>query len=552
MMEESQESLFHHQNQQQYSVLYWIKRNNKVHKSKGVSKMDGILTIENAPSNLVSLDAADAANTLFFDDENDPSDNDDDEEEDDDEDDENKNAAGFKRNWKPSKKKRKWTKNPPSRHRFQKEAIPVNASTNKNHGSSTLYSAVLPNLVQQAFQSNHHQKSLSNHVILDLSKWQVQILSRLDSNVTNANSSTAPSSSSSSTTSSSTCGIGTSSSTSMVIGTTSLVHSLTSNGLLSNKIMKYPLHAPLAKRSVPLTQRHTMTTTIQSSNAAVRAIPFQDRKPPAQPQKKKDTSFPNDTTNDVLHDFLPDTNMSTATRKPVPLPSLNRNRLVSSRPPPSSSISISLAPNQGIQRKPHTLPSQNRFKPSTTSCVDIHPNDTITTKDDFFPGAIGTIPVPMSIKQILKPHQITGVAFLWNALTGACPKLQRELTHANDNTTNDDNNDTVITLNEKRGAILADEMGLGKTLMTITTIVSLHRRNRSERFIVICPSSLVSNWAQEFDKFLGKASQPHRVVIRKGGEEGLQKLKSFVQMKHTSEGALKCVCHNVILFVMNP
>jgi DNA repair and recombination protein RAD54 and RAD54-like protein len=107
-------------------------------------------------------------------------------------------------------------------------------------------------------------------------------------------------------------------------------------------------------------------------------------------------------------------------------------------------------------------------------------------------------------------------------------------------------------LNEKRGAILADEMGLGKTLMTITTIVSLHRRNRSERFIVICPSSLVSNWAQEFDKFLGKASQPHRVVIRKGGEEGLQKLKSFVQMKHTSEGALKCVCHNVILFVMNP
>lgn len=177
---------------------------------------------------------------------------------------------------------------------------------------------------------------------------------------------------------------------------------------------------------------------------------------------------------------------------------------MSSRPSPSSSLSLLSVSNQGIQRKPHTLPSQKRFKPSTTSCVDIHPNanDTITTKDDFFPGAIGTIPVPMSIKQILKPHQITGVAFLWNALTGACPKLQREITHANDdNTTNDDNNDNAITSNEKRGAILADEMGLGKTLMTITTIVSLHRRNRSERFIVICPSSLVSNWAQEFDKF---------------------------------------------------
>jgi len=129
--------------------------------------------------------------------------------------------------------------------------------------------------------------------------------------------------------------------------------------------------------------------------------PFQDRKPPAQPQKK-DTSFPkNDTTIDVLqHDFLPVTNISAATWKPVPLSSLNRNHLMTSRGASSSSISISSAPNQGIQRKPHTLPSQKRFEPST-SCVDIHPNsnDTIATKDDFFPGAIGTVPVPMSIKQ---------------------------------------------------------------------------------------------------------------------------------------------------------
>ena len=44
------------------------------------------------------------------------------------------------------------------------------------------------------------------------------------------------------------------------------------------------------------------------------------------------------------------------------------------------------------------------------------------------------------------------------------------------------------------------------------------------------------------------------MVIRKGGEEGLQKLKSFVQMKpHTSEGTLKLAFENVILFVMlNP
>ena len=52
----------------------------------------------------------------------------------------------------------------------------------------------------------------------------------------------------------------------------------------------------------------------------------------------------------------------------------------------------------------------------------------------------------------------------------------------------------------------------------------------------MCPSSLVSNWAKEFDKWVGKASQPKRTVIRKGGEQGLQLIRSFVPLKpHKSE-----------------
>eukprot|EP00985_Skeletonema_marinoi_P029259 scaffold27378_cov141-Skeletonema_marinoi.AAC.1 len=82
-----------------------------------------------------------------------------------------------------------------------------------------------------------------------------------------------------------------------------------------------------------------------------------------------------------------------------------------------------------------------------------------------------------------------------------------------------------------KGAVLADEMGLGKTLMTIATIFALHRRQRDRRFIVVCPSSLVSNWAKEFDKWIGKASQPKRVIVRNGNEEGLRKLRSFVPLK---------------------
>ena len=57
-----------------------------------------------------------------------------------------------------------------------------------------------------------------------------------------------------------------------------------------------------------------------------------------------------------------------------------------------------------------------------------------------------------------------------------------------------------------------------------------------QRFIVVCPSSLVNNWAKEFDKFVGKASQPKRIIIQ-GGKEGLQKIKSFIPVKpQKSEG----------------
>ena len=67
--------------------------------------------------------------------------------------------------------------------------------------------------------------------------------------------------------------------------------------------------------------------------------------------------------------------------------------------------------------------------------------------------------------------------------------------------------------------------------MTIATIYAYHRRQRDRRFIVVCPSSLVSNWAKEFDKWLGRASQPRRVVVRSGDEAGLSALRSFVPLK---------------------
>lgn len=67
------------------------------------------------------------------------------------------------------------------------------------------------------------------------------------------------------------------------------------------------------------------------------------------------------------------------------------------------------------------------------------------------------------------------------------------------------------------GGILADDMGLGKTLQMIALLES-----QSDSFsIVVCPSSLVLNWIDEFQKFaptrkvkavMGNASERHAII----------------------------------------
>jgi SNF2-related domain/Helicase conserved C-terminal domain len=48
----------------------------------------------------------------------------------------------------------------------------------------------------------------------------------------------------------------------------------------------------------------------------------------------------------------------------------------------------------------------------------------------------------------------------------------------------------------------------------------------SQHFIVVCPSSLVNNWAKEFDKWVGKASQPKRVILQSGNDASISRLKA--------------------------
>ncbi|WP_378732004.1 DEAD/DEAH box helicase [Nocardia brasiliensis] len=84
-----------------------------------------------------------------------------------------------------------------------------------------------------------------------------------------------------------------------------------------------------------------------------------------------------------------------------------------------------------------------------------------------------------ALKADLRPYQVRGVSWL------------RETTAAHG------------------GAVLADEMGLGKTVQTIGFLLG----PASGPQVVVCPTSLVGNWAHEIDRF----APGLRVVVWRGG-----------------------------------
>ena len=79
-------------------------------------------------------------------------------------------------------------------------------------------------------------------------------------------------------------------------------------------------------------------------------------------------------------------------------------------------------------------------------------------------------PIPKEINATLRPYQVEGVHYL--------ERLR----------------------NMFLGGILADDMGLGKTLQTIVTLEQSKKETKAPS-IIVCPTSLLYNWKEEFHKF---------------------------------------------------
>ncbi|KAI3481409.1 hypothetical protein L1887_56236 [Cichorium endivia] len=88
------------------------------------------------------------------------------------------------------------------------------------------------------------------------------------------------------------------------------------------------------------------------------------------------------------------------------------------------------------------------------------------------------------LSKVLRPHQVEGVKFLYRCTTG-------------------------LVVENAYGCIMADEMGLGKTLQCIALMWTLlkqspiAKKSTIDKCIIVCPSSLVRNWANELTKWLG-------------------------------------------------
>ncbi|BGP16166.1 hypothetical protein JCM10213_006101 [Rhodosporidiobolus nylandii] len=113
----------------------------------------------------------------------------------------------------------------------------------------------------------------------------------------------------------------------------------------------------------------------------------------------------------------------------------------------------------------------------------------------------------------LRPHQVEGVKFLYRCTTG-------------------------MTDEAAFGCIMADEMGLGKTLQCITLMWTLLRqsplpgKHAIDKAIVVCPSSLVKNWANELVKWLGEgAVSPMAVDGKVTGNDLINQVRQWCSTK---------------------
>lgn len=148
------------------------------------------------------------------------------------------------------------------------------------------------------------------------------------------------------------------------------------------------------------------------------------------------------------------------------------------------------------------------WEPDTTNVVSKHEEDSLITSEASKKSKNASpVEVPEVVCKWLRSHQREGVQFMFECLAGL-----RDF--------------------DGSGCILADDMGLGKSLQAIAVMWTLmNGMPRGEpvlrRTIIVCPTSLVANWRNELNKWLG--SRIKVIALTESGQLNLAGVRRFLR-----------------------
>ena len=407
---------------QKYEVLYY-KRTNKVHKTKGTSRLDGILTVHFPPSNLVTLQPTPAHD----DDDDDGSSSTEEDEEDDDDD---GNGNGKKMTYKQKTKSMRKKKNKKGGRSGKRK---------ESQRQQMIYSKKNVDIVKRVIEKG----SLEEDDIIVLPSWECQIVSNVSSSQSKSSKlpnfgvkfgGTGPLLSKSKGQSVKRAGAGSLSGSGLLGKKRSLVNRSNSSSAVGGiNINTKSIKNPLLKSKTPL-----QSLRVQSNRNRIQ-LSTTKRNPPPQPKCKSKEAAEHDYNDDNGNDSDDQIDNIDQHQKIVP------STFTSSKFNTNSSLFKKRKLVCGTLQQQTQTTSLKASKPNLNSGQKLNVNVNVSVNDECFKGAIGTINAPAAIKAILREHQKKGIVFLWNCITGACPKLKQL------------KQDRDID-NDHNGAVLADEV----------------------------------------------------------------------------------------------
>ncbi|CAH8484046.1 unnamed protein product [Dicrocoelium dendriticum] len=142
--------------------------------------------------------------------------------------------------------------------------------------------------------------------------------------------------------------------------------------------------------------------------------------------------------------------------------------------------------------------------------VVINPNRDVSTEPE--------IVLPPQIAKVIKPHQVSGIRFLYDNLIESLSRFE---------TTGG------------FGCILAHSMGLGKTIQIIAFLDIIFRYCNAKRVLAIVPINTIQNWQAEFEIWSPPISKQSGAVHPKASEHAVSDASHSSQLNEFVDGSSK-------------